>query len=56
MAPKVQCESCCQRHQCQDQQELLRLIFFGYFGSRAVLVECADYQPQHYHGVEGCFA
>ena len=49
----LQCDSCRTARTCGDQAELQRRLFFAFQYPGAPRLECPDYEPRWYRGIEG---
>ena len=51
---KVPCVSCRRGYVCRVQPDLFRQLFFAI--GKDLQVECSEYEPRNYHGLEGVLA
>ena len=53
--PSDPCRGCKSKGNCCTQGLMNRLAIFNWIDDLSG-VECADYEPDYYHGIEGVFA
>lgn len=53
--PKLPCDTCKHRGSCLFEGLIAREVIFRWLNSEQ-FPGCAEYRPDYYHGVEGCYA